>query len=218
MLIAALVSATVPAIPFPVGNRISRVPTPCAILLQSSPFALSRRKREHRSASTTRAAACTISFSKRSRSRSATRAFATSSTLASFATLACKRSIGSESIADEAAASVAVRHADARRFSYVRSCNGCRGRRPPPVRVEPAADLRLRREDAADPRRQRRVPRRARVRQGRGTPDGRAAAPPCRGLRAAPAHLRAGPLRYVQGRAEDGASGHAPQAEGRVHV
>src|SRR3954467_2828221 len=140
MLIAALVSATVPAIPFPVGKRISRVPTPWAILLQSSPFVLSRRKREQRSASTTRAAACTMSFSRRSRSRSATRAFATSSTFASFATLACKRSIGSESIADRAAASVAVRHADARRFGAAVGAHGCRGRRTPPLRDEPAAE------------------------------------------------------------------------------
>src|SRR3954471_13257345 len=89
MLMIELVVATAPAMPRSIGMRISLTPRPCATLVHSSARSRSTRKSEQRSASTTRRAASTISLSRRSRSRSATRAFATSRMPPSFSTLCC---------------------------------------------------------------------------------------------------------------------------------
>src|SRR5947209_15281545 len=220
MLMAVFVSATVPAIPLPIGKRISPVPTPWAILLHSSPLALSTRNREHRSASTTRAAAWTISLSRRSRSRSATSAFATSRILPSFVTRACRRSIAAKSSRGTGPSRGPVLHDQARgrRICYCCPRDGQRGRSPPSLRDEPGAHLRLRHTDAPAPRRQRRLLRRVRVQQGRIAGDGREKPPPTGGRGAARDALRAAAGGRLQGAAQDVPARPAPPSQGRDHL
>src|SRR3954471_9048118 len=86
MFTEVLVWATAPAMPRPMGKRISVIPTPCATFDHNSPRSRSTRKSVQRSASTVRRAAPTISWSNRSRSRAATSAFAASRMPPSFST------------------------------------------------------------------------------------------------------------------------------------
>src|SRR3954470_11807477 len=113
MFTEVLVWATAPAMPRPMGKRISVIPTPCATFDHNSPRSRSTRKSVQRSASTVRRADPTISWSKRSRSRSATSAFAASRMPPSFSTrwrslsifLRADRAYHSHAIAEQCAPS-----------------------------------------------------------------------------------------------------------------